>query len=149
MYHETIQDVNPFYDQISYSYSGSVQLEEILHFLDLAFPKWKTNGSLGAFAPEFVMWILDHSSESYQNDSFFDFLKFVYFQIAEEYPKYEESQAFSFDLECIEYFPEDSAAFCETLSDDEYNGELEKHKASRRGDTPFYFEFNYPSLSTL
>tara|TARA_R110002012_G_scaffold108009_1_gene250291 strand:- start:7585 stop:8034 length:450 start_codon:yes stop_codon:yes gene_type:complete len=149
MYQETIQDINPFYDQISYSYSGSVQLEEILHFLDLAFPKWKTNGGLGAFAPEFVIWILDHSSESYQNDSFFDFLKFVYFEIADEYSKYEESQAFSFELECIKYFSEDSEAFYETLSEDEYKVELEKFEASRREVTPFYFEFNYPSLSTL
>lgn len=141
MYQETIQDVNPFYDQISYNYSGSVQLEEILHFLDLAFPKWKTNGGLGTFAPEFVIWILDHSSESYQIDSFFEFLKFVYFEIAEEYPKYKESQAFSFDLECIEYFPEDSEAFYEALSDDEYRVELEKYKSSRREENAFSFDF--------
>ncbi|RXG16555.1 hypothetical protein [Leeuwenhoekiella aestuarii] len=141
MYQETIQDVNPYYDQISYNYSGSVQLEEILHFLDLAFPKWKTNGGLGEFAPEFVIWILDHSSESYHNDSFFDFLKFVYFEIAEEYPKYEESQAFSFDLECIEYFPEESEAFYEALSEDEYKAQLEKYKASRREENAFDFIF--------
>tara|TARA_R110000751_G_scaffold126574_4_gene228529 strand:+ start:30801 stop:31226 length:426 start_codon:yes stop_codon:yes gene_type:complete len=141
MYQETIQDVNTFYDQISYNYSGSIQLEEILHFLDLAFPKWKTNGGLGAFAPEFVIWVLDHTSESYQNDSFFDFLKFVYFEIAEEYSKYEESQAFSFDLECIEDFPEDSEAFQEALSDDEYKVELEKYKASRREENAFSFNF--------
>tara|TARA_R110002020_G_scaffold42212_15_gene123987 strand:- start:114 stop:539 length:426 start_codon:yes stop_codon:yes gene_type:complete len=141
MYQETIQDVNLSYDQISYKYSGSVQLEEILHFLDLAFPKWKTNGGLGAFAPEFVIWILDHSFESYQNDSFFEFLKFVYFEIAEEYPKYKESQAFSFDLECIECFPEDSEAFYEALSDDEYQVQLEKYKASRREENVFSFNF--------
>ena len=132
MYQETIQDVNPFYDQILYNYSGSVQLEEILHFLELAFPDWKTNGGLGAFAPEFVIWVLDHTSESYQNDSFLDFLKFVYFEIADEYSKFQKSQAFSFDIECIQDFPEDSEAYYEALSDDEYKVELEKYKASRR-----------------
>ena len=141
MYQETIQDVNPFYDQILYNYSGSVQLEEIFHFLDLAFPKWKTNGGLGEFAPEFVIWLLEHTSESFQNDSFFDFLKFLYFEIAEEYLKYEESQTYSFDIECINYFPEDSETFYEALSDLQYKIEFEKYKASRREENAFDFIF--------
>ena len=141
MHQQIIEQINPFYLRIITEYSNSVELEETIHFLDLAFPKWKTNGGLGAFALEFVIWILDHSSESYQNNSFFEFLKFVYFEIAEEYSKYEESQAFSFDLECIEDFPQDSESFYEALTDKEYKVEFEKYKSTRREENAFDFTF--------
>lgn len=141
MHQETLQYFDPFYDQISYNYSGSVQLEEILHFLDLAFPKWKTNCGLGTFAPEFVNWLLEHTSESFQDDSFLNFLNLLYLEIADEYSKYEESQAFSFDLECIKHFPEDSETSYDALSGFEYKVELEKFKASRREINAFDFIF--------
>ena len=137
---ELQEETNQSYDLIENLYSGTVQLEEVLHFLNLAYPKWKTNGELGAFAPEFVLWILEHTEYFYKSKSFLEYLKALYAEIVDEYDSYQEEQAFSFDLECIALFSEDLEDIG-ALNDGAYKAELNKFAASQREKIAFSFAF--------
>ena len=137
---ELQEETNQSYDLIENLYSGTVQLEEVLHFLNLAYPKWKTNGELGAFAPEFVLWILEHTEYFYKSKSFLEYLKALYAEIVDEYDSYQEEQAFSFDLECIALFSEDLEDIG-ALNDEAYKAELNKFAASQREKIAFSFAF--------
>ena len=138
---EIQEETNQSYDLIENLYSGTVQLEEVLHFLNLAYPKWKTNGELGAFAPEFVLWVLEHTESFYKSKPFLEYLKALYAEILEEYDSYKEEQAFSFDLECIALFSEDLDKDVEALNDEAYKAELNKFAASKREKIAFSFTF--------
>ena len=131
---------DPFYSQISVTYSGTVQLEETLHFLDLAYPDWKTHGELGSFAAEFVLWVLDHTSESFKKDPFRNYLKFLYAEIADEYSNYKNSQADFFEIDCVTLF-EEQIIFSSDDIDDLSEFQFQKFKASKREENAFDFLF--------
>lgn len=132
---------DPFYCQISASYSGTVQLEETLHFLNLAFPRWKTYGELGSFAAEFVLWVLDHTSESFKKDSFRNYLKFLYAEIADEYLNFKNSQADFFEIDCVTLFEEQIIFSSDDIDDLSYEFQFQKFKASKREENAFDFLF--------
>ena len=73
------------YQILQNEYSGTEQLHEVLHFLDLAFPEWKTHKGLGAGAPEFVLWVINHTSETCHTYSMREYLKLLYTEIADTY----------------------------------------------------------------
>lgn len=137
------------YHILQNEYSGTEQLHEILHFLNLAFPKWKTHKGLGVGAPEFVLWVIDHTKEDCDSCSMREYLKILYTEIADTYESSKEFYASAFKENCFknfiqmddDFFFKEYRVSIEHLNDHQINGMFENYYNERVEEEPFNFTF--------
>ena len=74
-----------YYDLMNIRFNTEV-FKDIIDFMDLAFPKWRTHEGLGIFAPEFLQEIIESFSYSTdENDTTKEKLEHLYSEIADRY----------------------------------------------------------------
>jgi len=137
------------YQILQNEYSGTEQLHEILHFLDLAFPEWKTNEGLGVGAPEFVLWVVNHTIEACHTNSMREYLKLLYIEIADSYQTSKEFHTNSFKENCYcdfiqmddDLFFEKFETDFESLSDFQIDDLFKKYHSDKLTQEPFNFKF--------
>ncbi|MBF4517837.1 hypothetical protein IRZ71_15840 [Flavobacterium sp. ANB] len=73
-------------------HSNTELFKEIIHFMDISFPEWKTNKGLGTTATEFISDCIDFLSQcnlEKRNDQLnIQSLTQIYLSVAEDYERY-------------------------------------------------------------
>jgi hypothetical protein len=100
-------------------YSGTELFREIIYFMDISFPEWKTNRGVGFSAAEFILHCieflsqcnLDKRADELSRES----LKTMYLSVAEDYQKFKTEYQFIFSAFALEKF---TAEYEEEINDD-------------------------------
>lgn len=96
------QNKHEDYILLQNEYFNTEIFEEIIHFMDMAFPEWKTNKGIGMYAPEFVLTTIyncDYLTEAETLD-----LNLLYAELVLEYPKSKAQYKHSFEDYFDNYF---------------------------------------------
>lgn len=78
-------------------YSHIEIFNEIIHFMDLAFPEWSTNKGVGFWAAEFVLTAIQNLEHLYEESglSSFEVLKELYLNLVCDYKNYKSQFSFA------------------------------------------------------
>ncbi|SHM30528.1 hypothetical protein SAMN05444484_10572 [Flavobacterium chilense] len=102
-----------------YEHSETELFKEIIHFMDISFPEWKTNKGLGTSATEFILHCIDFLSqctlEKRDNEFNSESLTILYLSLAEDYERFKTEYQFIFLDFVLEKFTNE---FDEDLEDE-------------------------------
>jgi hypothetical protein len=80
------------YYRVMNEYSGTELFKEIIHFMEMSFPEWKSNNGIGFCAPEFILnsieFLTECISEQRHEDLRLKSLKLLYVSVAEDYERF-------------------------------------------------------------
>lgn len=80
------------YETLMEEHSDTELFKELIHFMDISFPEWKTNKGLGTTATEFISDCIEFFSQcTLENrDDLLnkESLTQIYFSVAEDYERY-------------------------------------------------------------
>ena len=69
-------------------YSGTELFREIIHFMDISFPEWKTNREIGLSAAEFISYCIEFLSQctldKRDDELNHELLKTIYLRVTED-----------------------------------------------------------------
>lgn len=90
-------------------YKGTELFYETLHFMDLAFPEWKSNKGIGTWAGEFVLLIIENNEylDDREEYTFKEMLTNLYIDLADRYSDMQVEYRFAFDDRIISQFNND------------------------------------------
>jgi len=81
-------------------YSETELFKEIIHFMEISFPEWKTNREVGFSAAEFILHSIEFLSqcnlEKPDNELNHKSLKTLYLSVAEDYQRFKTEYQFIF-----------------------------------------------------
>ncbi|WP_143155047.1 hypothetical protein [Flavobacterium chilense] len=107
------------YYNLMYEHSETELFKEIIHFMDISFPEWKTNKGLGTSATEFILHCIDFLSqctlEKRDNEFNSESLTILYLSLAEDYERFKTEYQFIFLDFVLEKFTNE---FDEDLEDE-------------------------------
>ena len=115
------------YCELMNEYSGTELFKEIIHFMDMSFPEWKTNRGIGFSSAEFILHCMEFLSQCimYKKDKKLNLesLKTLYLSVAEDYQRFKTEYQFIFSSFTIEKFTAEHANEIEDkyLTDLRYN----------------------------
>ena len=94
------------YYTVMEQYNETELLYEILHFMDLAFPEWKSNKGIGTWAGEFVLSIIENNEylDDREEYTFKEMLTNLYIELADRYSDMQVEYSFAFDDRLISQF---------------------------------------------
>lgn len=88
------------YHELMENHSETELFKEIIHFMDISFPEWKTNKGLGFTSVEFIKYCIDFLSlcNLGRNDQVLNLksLKTIYLSLAEDYERFRLEYQFIF-----------------------------------------------------
>ncbi|SHG58068.1 hypothetical protein SAMN05444481_105200 [Flavobacterium frigidimaris] len=100
-------------------YSERELFKEIIHFMDISFPEWKTNRGLGFTSLEFIRHCIDFLTLSSleKNDKVLKlrYLKTVYMSLVEDYERFRMEYQFIFSSFALDKF---SAEYADEIEDE-------------------------------
>ena len=128
------------YCNLMQQYCDKEIFNECIHFLDLAFPKWKTNEGLGYRAAEFLLHIIEHS-ESMLNGKFKkEDLTVLYLEINDTYPQFFRNFQTDFELYALDKF---NLIYCDfddvETSEKDYEVQLNQFTAAIKKSVHYNF----------
>lgn len=89
-------------------HSETELFKEIIHFMDISFPEWKTNKGLGTSATEFILHCVDFLSQctlgKRANELNSEALTTLYVNVAEDYERFKTENQFIFSALVLEKF---------------------------------------------
>lgn len=107
------------YKTLMYEHSDTELFKELIHFMDISFPEWKTNKGLGTTATEFISNSIDFLSqcnlEKRDDQLNKQSLIQIYLSVAEDYERYKMQYQSIFFENTLEKF---TAEFEEELEDE-------------------------------
>lgn len=107
------------YKRLMNEHSETELFKEIIHFMDISFPEWKTNKGLGTSATEFILHCIDFLSqctlEKTGDELNSKSLTTLYLSVAEDYERFKTEYQFIFSANVLEKF---TAKFEEELEDE-------------------------------
>ncbi|OXA98213.1 hypothetical protein B0A75_14815 [Flavobacterium oncorhynchi] len=115
------------YCKLMNEYSGTELFKEIIHFMDMSFPEWKTNRGLGFTSLEFVRHSIDFLSQCNleKNEKVFNIgsLKIIYLSLVEDYERFKTEYKLVFSSFVLDRFTAEYADEIEDeyLTDFRYN----------------------------
>lgn len=115
------------YYKLMHEYSGTELFKEIINFMDLSFPEWKTNQGIGFSAAEFILHCIEFLGRcnlSIDNEELnYESLKTLYLSVAEDYQRFKTEYQFIFSSFALEKFTSEYADEIEDeyLTDFRYN----------------------------
>lgn len=81
-------------------YSGTELFREIIHFMDISFPEWKTNRGIGLSAAEFISYCIEFLSQctldKRDDELNHESLKTIYLSVPEDYQRFQTEYQFIF-----------------------------------------------------
>ncbi|WPO78201.1 hypothetical protein [Flavobacterium sp. KACC 22761] len=96
-----------YYDLMN-EYSETELFKEIIHFMDMSFPEWKTNRGLGFTSFEFIRHCINFLTlcnlEKNNGDLNLKFLKTIYLSLAEDYERFKMEYQFIFSSFVLDKF---------------------------------------------
>lgn len=107
------------YYKLMNEYSGTELFKEIIHFMDMSFPEWKTNRGLGFTSLEFIRHCIDFLTlcnlEKNNEDLNLKSLKTIYLSLAEDYERFRMEYQSVFSSFALEKF---TAEYEEEIEDE-------------------------------
>lgn len=80
------------YYRVMDEYSGTELFKEIIHFMEMSFPEWKSNKGIGFSAAEFILnsieFLTECIAEQRHEDLRLKSLKLLYASVAEDYERF-------------------------------------------------------------
>jgi hypothetical protein len=108
--------------------SGTELFKEIIHFMDISFPEWKTNRGIGFSAAEFILHCIEFLSKcslAIDNEGLKDkSLKTLHLSVAEDYQRFKTEYQFIFSSFVLEKFTVE----CVDKIEDEYLTDFKYNK---------------------
>jgi hypothetical protein len=96
------------YCNLMAEHSETEMFKEIIHFMDISFPEWKTNRGIGFTSAEFVSHCLDFLSQctlgKRDHELNLESLKILYLSVAEDYDRFKKEYQFIFSSFALEKF---------------------------------------------
>lgn len=96
------QNKHEDYILLQNEYFDTEIFKEIVHFMDMAFPEWKSNKGIGFYAPEFVLTTIQNCDYLIEAETLN--LNLLYAELVLEYPKSKASYELSFEEYFDNYF---------------------------------------------
>jgi hypothetical protein len=79
------------FNKLMAEHSGTELFKEIIHFMDISFPEWKTNRGIGFSAAEFILHCIEFLSqcnlEKREDEFSCESMKTLYLSVAEDYQR--------------------------------------------------------------
>ena len=137
------QEKNRDYIQLIEEYSNTEIYKETIHFMNWFYPEWNSNYGIGQYAAEFILTTIENvkSSEVYNSDSTFLFLKELYSEIVDGYKECKKVCKFSLSERIYQNFIEkhNDESELNNLSELKYNQLYNEFSASEMKKTCYTF----------
>lgn len=134
------------YYNLMNEHSESELFKEIIHFMDISFPEWKTNRGIGFSAVEFIIHSIDFlkhcNLEKRDNALNRESLETLYLSVAEDYDRFKKEYQFIFSSFALEKFHTELEDELEDphLTDYRYNDLYEKFFNQELGKISYAFK---------
>ncbi|MFH6956819.1 hypothetical protein ACHRV1_05380 [Flavobacterium aquidurense] len=134
------------YYNLMNEHSETELFKEIIHFMDISFPEWKTNKGLGTSATEFILHCIDFLSqctlEKRGNEFNSESLAILYLSVAEDYERFKTEYQFIFSALVLEKFTAEFEVDLEDeyLTDYRYNYLYDTFLNEELGKTTYDFK---------